>query len=607
MEISNLRIKNFRGIKNANFNFNGDTLLIGSNNVGKSTVCEALDLVLGPDRLNRFPVVEEYDFYNAKYIDEDENPISIEIEVLLSNLSPSIESACFTHLERWNTITGEILSEGKIDEVDTKGYEWCLRILTIARYNPELDEFEASTHYRKDYNMDDEQLSRFPRTIKRKIGFIYLRALRTGSRALSLERGSLLDSILRIDGFKPKIWEEIRQRLENLSPPIDEGAKSLSPILNAIEARVAEFVSLSNPGKSTRLFTSRLTREHLRKTLSFFISVTEDQKPVPFQEVGTGTLNILVLALLSFIADLKVENVIFAMEEPEIALAPHTQRRIADFLRSKTSQSIITSHSPYIIEKFDPENIMILRRNNSGEVEGVKIELADTIKLKTYKKNIRRGFSEAMLGKGVIVTEGITEVYTLQAVSEIMENENQAFYPLDLSGVTIITTDGDGSVAEFGKFFSSLGLPTYGFMDSKTRSDKEKESLAEAGFKLLLEIPYYGMEELMVNELNQDTLWKFLDLNRDVFSPNFDIPEERPEIDEIKKLTSRILKKGKGWGRSADLVSLCQIDELPRTITSFLENIYSDFKKPETFEVFNEEDHNETPIHSSTIEELDSD
>ena len=607
MEVGRLKIANFRGIKSADLIFNKDTLLIGANNIGKSTVCEALDLVLGPDRLNRFPVVEEYDFYNAEYLDDEENPISIEIEVLLSDLSTTIENACFTHLERWNPTTKEILNEGKIDDVDSDGFEWCLRILTIARYNPELDEFEAFTHYRKDYSQEDEQQSRFPRTIKRKIGFIYLRALRTGSRALSLERGSLLDSILRIDGFKPKIWEEIRQRLENLSPPIDEGATSLSPILKAIEARVAEFVSLSNPGKSTRLFTSKLTREHLRKTLSFFISVTEDQKPVPFQEVGTGTLNILVLALLSFIADLKVENVIFAMEEPEIALAPHTQRRIADFLRSKTSQSIITSHSPYIIEKFDPENIMILRRNNSGEVEGVKIELADIIKLKTYKKYIRRGFSEAMLGKGVIVTEGITEVYTLQAVSEIMENEDQTFYPLDLSGVTIITTDGDGSVAEFGKFFSSLGLPTYGFMDTKTRSEKEKESLAEAGFKSLLEIPYYGMEELMVNELNQDILWKFLDSNRDVFTPNFDIPEERPEIDEIKKLTSKILKKGKGWGRSADLVSLCQIDELPGTITSFLENVYSDFKKPETFEILEEENHNGIPTHSSTIKEFDSD
>lgn len=42
--------------------------MVGSNNVAKSTLCEALDLVLGPDRLNRFPPVDGFDFYNAGYL-----------------------------------------------------------------------------------------------------------------------------------------------------------------------------------------------------------------------------------------------------------------------------------------------------------------------------------------------------------------------------------------------------------------------------------------------------------------------------------------------------------------------------------------------------------
>jgi predicted ATP-dependent endonuclease of OLD family len=46
MKVARLSISNFRGIKNAEFHFNGHALLVGPNNVGKSTVCEALDLVL---------------------------------------------------------------------------------------------------------------------------------------------------------------------------------------------------------------------------------------------------------------------------------------------------------------------------------------------------------------------------------------------------------------------------------------------------------------------------------------------------------------------------------------------------------------------------------
>lgn len=65
MKVVRLSISNFRGIKSAEIHFDGHALMVGPNNVGKSTILEALDLVLGPDRLTRFPPVEEFDFHNA--------------------------------------------------------------------------------------------------------------------------------------------------------------------------------------------------------------------------------------------------------------------------------------------------------------------------------------------------------------------------------------------------------------------------------------------------------------------------------------------------------------------------------------------------------------
>lgn len=71
MKVSRLKIEHFRCITNATLYFDGHTLLVGMNNVGKSTICEALDLVMGPDRLSKFPPIEEFDFYNAEYLSED--------------------------------------------------------------------------------------------------------------------------------------------------------------------------------------------------------------------------------------------------------------------------------------------------------------------------------------------------------------------------------------------------------------------------------------------------------------------------------------------------------------------------------------------------------
>lgn len=581
MYVSRLKLKNFRGIKNAELDFDGHTLLVAPNNVGKSTVCEALELALGADRQSRFPVVEEYDFYNAEYLDVTEEPIEIRIEVLLADVTPTVERACGNYLERWDPGARRVLAQGDIDKVDRPDLVWCLRLLTIARYSKEDDEFEATTHYAKAYDPEEEGESRVPRAVKRAFGFLYLRALRTGSRALSLERGSLLDVILRIQSLRTGIWEHVRRRLEALAPPIDEGATELVPVLKTIEARLAEYIDIAKPGEATRLFVSQLTREHLRKTLSFFISVSSDQKPVPFQDVGTGTLNTLVLALLSFIAELKGETVIFAMEEPEIALAPHTQRRIATYLLTKTTQCFVTSHSPYVIETFDPARILILRRDKEATVTGKRVTLGAEMKAKTYRRYIRRGIAEAMLGRGVVVAEGITEQLALQAVSEKLETNDETKYPLDLSGVTIITTDGDGSIPEFGRFFASLDLPTFAFYDKKERPKKDLDALAEAGFQVLNEIPYGGMEDLLAVEIPLTHQWSYLEYVRDKgIASKTKIPASRPADENVRELTRQILKDGKGWGRSSDLIERCAVADLPQTIVKFLERIYAQFPRP---------------------------
>lgn len=381
MKVQRLTIQRFRGIKEAMFHFDGHTLLIGANNVGKSTVCEALDLVLGPDRLNRFPAVQEFDFYNAEYLSADgETPIPAKIEIILTELTSEIERACPTHLEFWYPGEQRLLVEGEADLANFPNAVRCLRLQTVALYNKDEDEFEAKTYFCHGTSNFDDSPEQVRRNTKRLFGFLYLRALRTGSRALSLERGSLLDIILRLQGIKTGLWENSIKRLRELDPPIAQEAVELAPVLETIEKRLAEYIHLNSQEPATRLFVSNLTREHLRETISFFLSTAPDQKPVPFKEAGTGTLNTLVLALLSFIADVKKDNVIFAMEEPEIALPPHTQRRIAKYLLTDTSQCFVTTHSPYVIEQFDADRIQILSRDDNGAVKATKATVDGTLK-----------------------------------------------------------------------------------------------------------------------------------------------------------------------------------------------------------------------------------
>jgi putative ATP-dependent endonuclease of the OLD family len=441
VRVVRLVVSNFRGIKEATLDFGGHALLLGTNNAGKSTICEALDLVLGPDRLAKFPPVEEFDFYNARYLaDDGETAIPLEIEVTLCDLSEEVANKCAGHLQHWHLDQKRTLEPGEIDAVDQPRVCECLRLKTIGRYDREEDEFEAKTVFVDGPVKPDGGPADVPRNIKRLFGFLHLRALRTGSRALSLERGSLLDLILRQRGIRTGIWENAIQRMRKLDPAIDEGSAALAPLLTNIEKRVGQYIHMEGEGRATQLFVSQLTREHLRKTISFFLKTCAGQEPVPFQGAGTGTLSTLVLALLTFIADIKKDNVIFAMEEPEIALPPHTQRRIANYLLENTTQCLVTSHSPYVIERFDPAQIQVLRKDASGKLMSIAVPGSSVLKGKTYRKHARRGLAEAILGRGAIVGEGVTEKDAILATADKMEDAHpETYYPLDLSGVTVLT------------------------------------------------------------------------------------------------------------------------------------------------------------------------
>lgn len=581
MRVSWLEIENFRGIKKAKLHFSGHTLLIGGNNVGKSTICEALDLVLGPDRLNRTSPVEEFDFRNAGYLSEDgESPVPIRIEVLLVDLTDEVKKLCAANLEFWHKTEKRLLGEGEIGKADDPTVELCLRLITVAQYDIEEDRFLAKTIYGRNDADDDVDPKPIPSKVKRAIGFLYLRTIRTGSRALSLERGTLLDNILRMKEARKGMWEGIRRRLATLDPPIDAEATELGPILDEIETRLAEYIAPNGEGRSTRLFVSQLTREHLRKTIAFFLTMGRGEEAVPFQHAGSGTLNTLLLALLTFIADLKRDNVIFAMEEPEIALPPHTQRRIANYLLEETSQCFVTSHSPYVIERFEPDGILKLNRDEHGVLSGTEIKLPPGMKAKNYRQNFRRAIAEAMLGQGVIVGEGITEQDALLVVAQMMEEHDPNLFPLDVAGLCVINADGDGNLEKLGAFFKEIGTPAFAFFDRKKRTEAELTALQEC-YVVAKEINQKGAEVLMAEEVPLDRQWEYLEaLRSEDTEGRLGIPAARPDDNVVRMLTTSTLKGLKGEGGAAKLIQHCAVTELPKTITDFLADIYRRYPKP---------------------------
>jgi putative ATP-dependent endonuclease of OLD family len=595
MRVRRLKVHNFRGVDEGTVDFSGHTLLVGGNNVGKSTVCEALDLVLGPERLFRKPVVDEHDFHLGRYLDDDNAPTEIRIEAILVDLSEEAQRRFAHHLRRWDEQTGTFVDEGDSgpEAGDEPATSWALPVIFIGKYDRDEDDFVGDTFFShpepvpEETETEEEEesrlgggLDRFSRVHKRMCGYLFLRALRTGSRALSLQRGSLLDTVLRLGaGGLADMWEDTLKRLRELDPAIGD-IPQLQQVSTEIKARMARFVDLAQGKDATAFFASELTREHLRDVVRFFVSAEPCAHPLPFNRLGTGSINVLVFALLTFIAELKEkQSVIFAMEEPEIALPPHTQRRVTRFVLREMGQAIVTSHSPYVIEQFEPQQITILDRTDAGTLTGKPIDLKN-IKPKAFSKE-RRQFAEAVLSRAVLVVEGHTEAAIFPVASAVMEAAlgPEAYCHLDQAGISVFNAGSDSSVPKYGPIFRALGKPAFCFHDKPTVAFSAEALQQLSEYVVAWESPQKTIERVLVKETPGSVLRRFLKSVKD----RADHPSGVAKIAagmsdaDVSELAEKVLlaRKGDAGGYGALLIEQCKgVDELPETIRGVLEAIH---------------------------------
>lgn len=594
MRVRRISLNNFRGAKAGVVLLDGHTLLVGGNSVGKSTICEALDLLLGPERMFRRPVIDEFDFYNSTYL-KDSKAVEIRLEAVLVDLSVAAIRRFGGHLRKWDSDKNDFadIAPDAIDQADQ--HVWSLPVGFFGRFNPAEDDFEGATFFMSpepvidDLVLDEEILgggrSAFTREDKRHCGYLYLRPNRTGARALSLHRGSLLDTIIRLESdTEIALWEELRSNLAEIE--LARSDSKLASILDGVEKRIAHFMSLGLATNNVNLHPSDLTREHIREVLRVFIASQPGTFPVPFSRLSTGSLNLLVFALLTYIAELKGDvSVIFAIEEPEIALPPHAQRRLVDFATSRMGQAIVTSHSPYVLERFEPQRILVLQRDSVGTLAGGPVALPSDFKMKRYREN-RRQFAEAVLARGVLVVEGATEASLIPVAADILEADDLTNYThLDLAGVSVFDASSDVSVPLYAPLFKAMGKPVYGMHDTPNQELSPDLVDKTSHFTIYRVIPYAGVEELLTTEMPDTVKRRFLTkaATRGDYPVDCGVVTETTASKDLDALLVKVLKARKGAfsGYAADLVAEARgVPELPSSIVKLLIDIDLDLARP---------------------------
>ena len=601
MKIVHLKIENFRGVRHASLLFPDHVALVGDNNTGKTTVLEAMDLVLGPDRMGRRPVVDEHDFYLGEYLKDDsengapneqpavimaaadpvqDQPIdealaelakllqedqpgdevdapTIRIEVTIVALTDEQQARFGDYIEWWDTKTNVLYDTPNPEGIDADKIVAALRVTFVGRYDPDEDDFEGNTYFTRSITESDAPQS-FTKKDKQKCGFLYLRSLRTGSRALSLEHGSLLDIILRLKEIRPQMWEDTIAELSSFDVASDPEL-GISGILQSIEKSLKKYVP-KEWGVKPHLKVSALTREHLRKVITAFVATGEGEHAAPFYRQGAGTINMLVLAMLSQIAEDK-QNVIFAMEEPETAIPPYAQKRIIHEIRKLSSQSFFASHSPYVLEEFDLGETVILSRSNDGNLTQATIALPQSVKHKRYRQEFRTRFCEGLLARRVLIAEGATEAACIPtSARRLAELDPEKYRSLEALGVCTIDAGSETQIADLAALYRSLGKSVFAICDKQA---KENEDAISAQVEELFMHDEKGTENMVLKSTTEDALKRFA--GQLEWPPHLKQKYPDPTANLVAAISDYFGWSKGNWG-IADFLAQCNEDEIPEWI-----------------------------------------
>lgn len=521
MRIVRVKISNFRCIETAEFFPTKHNVLLGPNNTGKTAVLEAINLLLNPEGPWQ---LDENDFHNRVYFKPETEALegqvpgeppsgpmegsgnpqefpSIRIEAVLTDLTDEEEELFRANLVPWSPGERCVLEQDDSEEDPFSSALCSIRVVFEAWYDPDEDAFTSKTFFLRSPEVNREACDEFTRRHKRQIGFLIYRDFRALTKPITLEARALFSRLLQSQDIFPRKFENVLESMKGALDPIVTDPE-FQPILQAYRSEIERFLplSMSDSGAMTFEFTDR-TRMSLKEAAQLYV---QDKLSLPLQNMGAGTRSLAILGMLTLIMRRRQRGIL-ALEEPETFLFPHAQRRVVDECRDLADQSFVTTHSPYVLERMPPEGVTRISRGAEGELSFHPISLASVQAVNLYFRRLRQTFSEALLGRGVLVVEGDSDRWWINGASRIMNRasfEGKKQEALELLGIAVVSADSNGDIPKLGKFFLDAGLRTVALADL-TEDIGLLEAYCGAPFPVIL-LRQKGLEDLLSKTLPID-------------------------------------------------------------------------------------------------------
>lgn len=424
MRLGHLSATNYSRLQDLDIEIRQHLVIVGANDVGKTSLLRLLNLTLAA------PLGQLYQSLSRSDLRDEGKPLTV--EAVLIDLSDEEQRVFYREIDV-EPVTGR-------------------RTLTVRlEVTPSVDDPEAVDIQRVLTGTAERRSPTREQLVA--LGWRYLPATR-GAGAAQLDGPNSALRVL-LDGI------DIGNEKSSLAAILLDFNEKLhtSEKLSELRGQIARHMAKSMPkaiaGDDLAVRTAADPAESVLEGVSMYFH--RDDQYIPISDQSDGLRQLMAMTLF----DLAENNAnIIAVDEPELHLHPASQRTVAELFAAGANQKIVCTHSPYILQRFEPADVLVITPDGSAhQVSADKLSAIEKLRAHWWSARLL----EALTAHYVIAVEGVADRIIVEAAAKILG------IGLDRIGAVVFELDGADKFPHVYKLIGKdgFGVHVLGLVDEK--------------------------------------------------------------------------------------------------------------------------------------------